>query len=111
MSLTAWSLKAHVEWVTGSQDESWNWEIFPTMKASIAFADVDRHELFSTSGTATSKIRHSDAKDSELYVVDVLLPDHLQRYVKRGTQFLVLRGSICMGIGNIRYPGGPTDDN
>lgn len=108
MSEQGWSLKAQVEWVSVGRVERFDWNAFPVLKASIVFADVARHELFSTSGTATSRIHSSTNEGAGNYVVDVLLPSNMATYIKSGTQFLVVRGSVCVGVGVIVDPGGPT---
>jgi len=109
--LTSWKMEAQIEWVTVGPVVPWNWEALPVLKASVVFADVARHELFSTSGTATSRIRPSDDAGSGSYVVEVFLPSSLAGYVKVGTQFLVVRGSACVGVGAITDPGGPMAEN
>lgn len=106
--LTPWRMRARIEWVSVGQVSPLDWEAFPTLKASVVFADVARHELFSTSGTATARISPHAAARPETCEVEVLLPPPLLGYVRSGTQFLVVRGPICIGVGAVTEPGGPT---
>lgn len=106
--LTPRRMKAQIEWVSVGQLSPPDWDTFPILKASIVFADVARHELFSASGTATARISPHEAARPELCEVEVLLPQPLLGYVRSGTQFLVVRGPLCIGVGEITEPGGPT---
>lgn len=109
--LTSWSLDAEIEWVTIGSVVPWNWEEFPVLKASIVFADVDRHELFSASGTATSRISPPKGTNSKEHAVAVFLPSTLVGYVREGAQFLVVRGSSCIGVGVISNTRGPVAES
>lgn len=106
-ALTPWRLQAQIEWIAAGEIPPLDWEVFPTLRASIVFADVARRELFCTSGTATARIRPHDAAVLGTCVVEVLLPSTLSGYVTEGTQFLVVRGPVCIGVGAITDPGGP----
>jgi hypothetical protein len=106
-TVAPWKMEAQIEWLTVGPDGPLDWETYPLLKASIVFADVVRHELFSTAGMATARIYPSDDAGSENWVVEFLLPPGLAGYVEEGTQFLVVRGSSCVGVGAIADPGGP----
>lgn len=100
-------MQAQIEWLSVGRISPPDWEMFPILKASIVFADVARHEIFSASGTATARISPHEAARPELCEVEALLPQPLLGCVRSGTQFLVVRGPVCVGVGEITEPGGP----
>lgn len=105
--MTRWSLRAQIDWVTVGRIAPLSWETFPNLRASIVFADRARGELFSTSGMASAVIRPDDTAILATCVVEALLPSALEGYVTEGTQFLVMSGAHCVGVGAITEAKGP----